>query len=111
MAKTKRPPTDDSKIPDAETNLGGNGGSSHEVPVKQTHNEVRWDLRAVFVEEVEEIQKALDEGYEPFAATPQPKMPDPSAIISLGQKPQMMMTTMLWFKRGLLYAIESAPTV
>jgi hypothetical protein len=73
--------------------------------------EVRWDLVALIADEKPEnqqqIQIALETGYEPFAVSPHMVPPEKQDLLNINTPPQMKMANMLWLKRGTLVEIKN----
>ncbi len=70
--------------------------------------ELRWDLMAVVAsdkkEDQEQIQFALESGYEPFSVTPH-VLPPENSLLSPNQMPQPKMANLIWFKRGVMVKV------
>jgi hypothetical protein len=75
----------------------------------QPHKELRWDLMALVAsdkkEDQEQIQIALESGYEPFSVTPH-VLPPENSLLSPNQMPQPKMANLIWFKRGVYVEIK-----
>lgn len=82
-------------------------------PVEQPaeiRKELRWDLIALIAsndpQHQEQIQVALESGYEPFAVVPHLLPPDAGSILQPGQPMQPKMANMIWLKRGVMCEIK-----
>ncbi|MEO5348857.1 MAG: hypothetical protein H7836_04350 [Magnetococcus sp. YQC-3] len=72
---------------------------------------ITWDLKAIESTEPEELQKSLDEGYEPFAVTQMMK-PVKSNVVQMqpqGPNGGMAVVQVIWFKRPNVNILEEKP--
>jgi hypothetical protein len=76
----------------------------------QTKKEIRWDLLAVIAserkEDQEQVQVALQAGYEPFCVVPHVLPQESSAILNPNQPPQPKFANLVWMKRGVLVDVR-----
>jgi len=74
------------------------------IPLEEK-KELRWDLLAIVAsdkkEDQEQIQVALESGYEPFSVTPH-VLPPENSLLAPNQMPQPKMANLIWFKRGVM---------
>lgn len=63
--------------------------------------DVRWNLKGITSSDQEELQEALETGYEPFSVVVQP-VPAPQGKILDAGKPQFVMQTVIWLKQPVL---------
>lgn len=77
------------------------------IPAEEK-KELRWDLMALVAsdkkEDQEQIQVALESGYEPFSVTPH-VLPPENSLLAPNQMPQPKMANLIWFKRGVLVKV------
>ncbi len=76
-----------------------------EQSVDALKQELRWDLMALVAsdkkEDQEQIQVALESGYEPFSVTPH-VLPPENSLLNPNQPIQPKMANLIWFKRGVM---------
>ncbi len=78
---------------------------TQEESVESLPQELRWDLMALVAsdkkEDQEQIQVALESGYEPFSVTPH-VLPPENSLLNPNQPIQPKMANLIWFKRGVM---------